>query len=171
MCQFYQTRRDLVDVAIPYLKAGLEANECCIWATGGSIPVGRATRMLRAAVVGFGRRMRLGQVEIVDSRKWYLPRPVFDSALVLDAMRGRMAIALTFGFDGLRVLGDMSWAGKENWDRVVEYERAINSAISRFPIILLCSYPLVNALAFDHSEVPLAHMLAMLPGGQRWHAA
>lgn len=30
-CQFYNTKQDLVDIIIPYLKAGLENNEFCIW--------------------------------------------------------------------------------------------------------------------------------------------
>jgi hypothetical protein len=29
-CQFYQTKEDLMDIFIPYFKAGLENNELCI---------------------------------------------------------------------------------------------------------------------------------------------
>jgi len=32
-CQFYQTREDLIDVLVPYFKAGLESNEFCVWVT------------------------------------------------------------------------------------------------------------------------------------------
>ncbi|MEN4018226.1 MAG: MEDS domain-containing protein [Methanobacterium sp.] len=32
-CQFYQTKEDLIDVLIPYFKAGLENNEFCMWIT------------------------------------------------------------------------------------------------------------------------------------------
>ena len=31
LCQFYRTRQDLIDIAVPYLKAGLENNEFCLW--------------------------------------------------------------------------------------------------------------------------------------------
>ncbi|WP_410509162.1 MEDS domain-containing protein [Methanosarcina hadiensis] len=31
-CQFYQTQEELMDIIFPYLKAGLENNEICIWA-------------------------------------------------------------------------------------------------------------------------------------------
>lgn len=31
-CQFYQTQEELMDILCPYLKAGLENNELCIWA-------------------------------------------------------------------------------------------------------------------------------------------
>jgi len=32
-CQFYQTKEDLIDILVPYFKAGLENNESCVWIT------------------------------------------------------------------------------------------------------------------------------------------
>jgi hypothetical protein len=32
-CQFYQDKQDLIDILVPYFKAGLENNEFCIWIT------------------------------------------------------------------------------------------------------------------------------------------
>jgi hypothetical protein len=31
LCQFYQTKEDLIDILVPYFKAGLESNEFCMW--------------------------------------------------------------------------------------------------------------------------------------------
>jgi hypothetical protein len=33
LCQFYQTKKDLIDILVPYFKAGLESNEFCMWIT------------------------------------------------------------------------------------------------------------------------------------------
>jgi MEDS: MEthanogen/methylotroph, DcmR Sensory domain len=33
ICQFYQTKEDLINILVPYFKAGLENNELCIWIT------------------------------------------------------------------------------------------------------------------------------------------
>jgi len=33
ICQWYETKRDLLDVMVPYFKAGLENNELCVWIT------------------------------------------------------------------------------------------------------------------------------------------
>lgn len=30
-CQFYEDRQDLIDTLVPYIKAGLENNEFCLW--------------------------------------------------------------------------------------------------------------------------------------------
>lgn len=39
LCQFYQTRDDLVDVLVPYFKTGLENNEFCMWITSEPLKV------------------------------------------------------------------------------------------------------------------------------------
>ena len=33
VCQFYQTRGDLIDILVPYFKGGLEDNELCLLLT------------------------------------------------------------------------------------------------------------------------------------------
>ena len=33
MCQFYQTKQDLLDVLVPYFVDGLKHNEFCVWVT------------------------------------------------------------------------------------------------------------------------------------------
>jgi len=33
LCQFYHTKEDLIEILVPYFKAGLENNEFCMWVT------------------------------------------------------------------------------------------------------------------------------------------
>ena len=49
-CQFYQTKKDLVDILVPYFKAGLENNEFCFWVTSQPLEVEDAIKALRKAV-------------------------------------------------------------------------------------------------------------------------
>jgi hypothetical protein len=30
-CQFYDTKDDLLEILVPYFKAGLESHEACVW--------------------------------------------------------------------------------------------------------------------------------------------
>ena len=32
-CHFYETKQDLLEIVVPYLKAGVDANEFCLWIT------------------------------------------------------------------------------------------------------------------------------------------
>ena len=49
-CQFYQTKQDLVDILVPYFKAGLENNEFCMWITSEPLEVAEAREAMRRAV-------------------------------------------------------------------------------------------------------------------------
>ncbi len=52
-CQFYQTRKDLLDILVPYFKAGLENNELCVWVTPEGLDVEVAKKALKKAVPPF----------------------------------------------------------------------------------------------------------------------
>ena len=52
-CQFYWTKRDLLDVLIPYFKAGLKNNEYCMWVTSDPLNVKEANRAISKAIPGF----------------------------------------------------------------------------------------------------------------------
>ena len=36
VCLFYRTNEELIDILVPYFKAGLDNNECCLWITSKS---------------------------------------------------------------------------------------------------------------------------------------
>ncbi len=52
-CQFYQTKEDLMDILVPYFKAGLENNEFCLWFTLYPVEVEEAKEALKRDVPDF----------------------------------------------------------------------------------------------------------------------
>ena len=50
LCMFYQTRSDLVDILVPYFKAGLENDELCMWVTSKPLETRVAKASLKRAV-------------------------------------------------------------------------------------------------------------------------
>jgi hypothetical protein len=48
LCQFYQTREDLVETLVPYFREGLHSNEYCMWITSPPLEVEEAKHALRA---------------------------------------------------------------------------------------------------------------------------
>ncbi|MHB8101140.1 MAG: MEDS domain-containing protein [Methanosarcina sp.] len=52
-CQLYQTKEDLMDILLPYFKAGLENNEFCVWVTSESLDAEEAKDDLRRTVPDF----------------------------------------------------------------------------------------------------------------------
>ena len=64
-CQFYQTKEDLIDILVPYFKAGLKNNEFCMWVTSEPLSKKEAKNSMRMAVPNFDRYLKRGQIEIV----------------------------------------------------------------------------------------------------------
>jgi hypothetical protein len=46
-CQFYETKEDLIDMLVPYFKAGLENNEFCMWIISEPLGVEDAKEALK----------------------------------------------------------------------------------------------------------------------------
>lgn len=49
-CQFYQTKDDLIDILVPYFKAGLENNEFCMWITSEPLGAEEAQKALSEVI-------------------------------------------------------------------------------------------------------------------------
>ena len=64
-CQFYQTKEDLIDILVPYFKAGLENNEFCMWVTSEPLNKKEAEEVMRKAVPNFDQYLERGQIEII----------------------------------------------------------------------------------------------------------
>ena len=70
-CQFYQTKENLIDILVPYFKAGLENNEFCMWVTSQPLTVKEAEESLKNAVPYADTYLKTGQIEIVSYTDWY----------------------------------------------------------------------------------------------------
>src|SRR5258706_1045409 len=70
-CQLYEGRDDLVEVLVPFFKAGIEADGRCLWITAEPLAVDDATAALKSAVADLDGRLARKQIEIIDHRAWY----------------------------------------------------------------------------------------------------
>jgi len=128
-CQFYRTSEDLTDILVPYLKAGLENNEFCMWITSEPLGVDEAIAVLGKVVGNLADYVAAGQMEILDASQWYTRSGRFNSSEVLEGWIDKEKKALENGFDGLRLTGNSFWLESEDWDNFTEYEEAINHVI------------------------------------------
>src|ERR1700746_657473 len=71
-CLFYQTKADLLEIAVAYCKAGLEAHEFCLWVVSAPLTAEEARHALKKAIPECERYFADESIEIVASREWYL---------------------------------------------------------------------------------------------------
>ncbi|MBU1061267.1 MAG: MEDS domain-containing protein [Candidatus Omnitrophica bacterium] len=139
-CLFYSSKDELLDILVPYFKAGLENNEFCIWVPPESLKVEEARLALSESVKNLNYYIEKGQIEIYDYRDYYLKSGVFLAFEMLDNWGKKEQEILRKGFDKIRVAGDGSWGLEGSWVNLIYYEEAVNSIIAVHPIISICSY-------------------------------
>jgi DNA-binding CsgD family transcriptional regulator len=168
VCVFYESVDDLLDTVLPFIKTGLESNECCIWALSDPLTMEDARAALRRRIRDVDRHLDGGRLEIVPARDWYLPQDQFDPRRVTDAWEAKMRSALAKGCDGLRVTGNAFWLNTDHWKAISDYERAISHAIANRPMTALCTYPIPATGAAEVLEVVRAHHFAVARRNGDW---
>ncbi len=168
LCQFYQTKEDLIDILVPYFKAGLENNEFCMWVTSEPLSEKEAEEAMREAVPNFDQYLRRGRMEIVPHGEWYLKDGAFDLQRVLGAWIDKLNQALSKGYDGIRVTGNTAWLEKREWAKFADYEEEVNNAIGKYQMLAICSYPLDKCEASELIDAVNNHQSVLVRQGGKW---
>ena len=168
LCQFYQTKEDLLDILVPYFKAGLENNEFCMWVTSEPLIEKEAEKALRKALPDFDRYRKRGQIEIISYRNWYLKDGTFNLKKVLNGWIDKLDQALKNGYDGLRLTGNTFWLESKYWKSFTEYEEEVNRVIGDYKMIAICAYSLDKCGAAEIMDVVSNHQFALIRRKGYW---
>jgi len=168
MCSFFDTKEDLLDILVPYFRAGIDNNEFCLWITSDPITVNDATQALCAAVPELERLVSNKAIEILPHAEWYLNNGEFNGKEVIQGWHDRLAEALSRGFDGMRVNGNEGWLERHVWKDFLDYERELNDHLSGLRMLVLCTYPLSKSNASGLLDVAHAHEFAMSKREGMW---
>ncbi len=189
LCHFYETKEDLLDILIPYFRAGLENNEFCIWVVSDPLGEEEARDALRQVVPDADRYLQAGhieiiphtrflssrqrdspadQIEIIPHTDWYLKDGAFIAERVLSGWSQKLADARARGYAGLRANGNEAWLTPENWEAFSEYEKTLDQNLAGQRMIVLCSYPLSGSSAAQIFDVVDTHQLAIVRREGKW---
>ena len=168
LCQFYESKQDLIDILVPYFSEGLRNNEFCMWITSSPLEVEEARRALKKAIPNLESYESNGQIEIISYTDWYLLDGKFDSDRVLQGWVKKEKKALKNGFEGLRLTGNTFWIERKLWDSFVDYEAAVNTVIGKHNMIALCTYCLENCKGTDVIDVVRNHIGTLIKQSGKW---
>jgi signal transduction histidine kinase len=160
-CQFYETKQDMHELLVPFMKAGLENNEFCLWVIAETITKEECISVLQQQIPNIELHLHRGHMEILKHDEWYLDKGQFNSAKVIKAWGTKLEQALANGFDGMRVNGNEAWLRLRDWKDFMDYEKRLNAIISDWKIIVLCTYKLANIDATVILDVAHAHECAI----------
>ena len=167
-CQFYQTKEDLMDILVPYFKAGLESNELCVWITSDPMEVEEAKEAMRKAVPNIDVYLEKGQMEIIPYTQGYINGGVFDPDSVMNSWVEKIDQAMASGYDGLRASGDNRWLEEEGWDDFVKYEEKVDAFVDKHRVIALCPYYLDMCSSAEIIDVVSNHQFALIKRKGKW---
>ena len=167
-CLFYQTKADLLDILVPYFKAGLEQNDFCMWVTSEPLRAEDAKIALERVVPYLDEYIDRGQMEILDYTAWYLKSGAFDANQALEGWVGKESEALKRGFDGLRLTGNTFWLEETDWRDFTDYEAAVDGVLGDHRMIAVCTYSLEKCGASEVMDVVSNHEFALVKRKGRW---
>ena len=168
VCLFYRTKQDLINILVPYFKAGLENNEFCMWITSDPLDPTEAKQALKKAMPDFDKYLKREQIEILPYDQWYLDKGVFDGKRVIKGRMGKLNTALSNGYAGARITGNTTWLDEGLWKSFIKYEAQMNETIDRFPMIAVCTYCLDKCGTSEIIDVVNSHQLAIIEKEGRW---
>ena len=163
LCHLYQTPDDLVDTVVPFLAAGLESNEQCLWVTSEPEQTERVTRELAQRVPDLQTKIERGQVRIVAQADWYGRTGTFDVDSLLAPWVAAEQAAREGGYAGVRALGHHSFINnRADWRQFRELEARVNAMLAGRRMIALCSYDLGMLDAGDLLDLLSHHQFAVV---------
>ena len=168
ICQFYQTKEDLMEILVTYFKAGLENNEFCLWVTSQPVEVEDAKDALRKAIPDFSTYLEKRQIEIIPYTDWFIKGGIFDSKRVSNSRFEKLNNALDSGYEGMRLSGNTTWLEKENWNYFIEFKEHTDKAMDTCRMINLCTYLLDRHNAAEIIDVVVNHQFALIKREGKW---
>lgn len=167
-CVFYQTKEDLIDILVPYFKAGLENNEFCMWVTSKPLNAEDAKKVLKQTITNLDDYINKGQLEILDYNQWYTKTGRFESDKVLQGWIEKEEQAIKRGFSGLRLTGNTFWLEEKDWKKFADYEAIVNNVIGGHKMLAICTYSLEKCGAVEIVDVVANHQFALIEREKKW---
>ena len=160
-CNFFESKEDLLQILVPYFRAGLTNNEFCLWITSDPVTVEAAYAALRNEIQDFANYESKEQITILSHEDWYLKDKTFVPDIVINGWYQKLSKSLNQGFDGMRVSGNEAWLDREVWKNFIDYERNLNNSLKDQRMIVLCTYPIAKCDAHAVFDVSQVHEIAV----------
>lgn len=165
---FYQNGADLLDVVVPFFKAGIDAGEQCLWIPPDPNGQQDGERALRSAVPGFDGHLARRDLRIVSAEDFYHPRGTLDIDLLVRQWHELVERARRDGYEGLRAIEDETWLQAYDWRAVCDFEEAFHARVHARRIMIVCAYPIAQRGAAEMLDSARAHHLVLARRNGSW---
>lgn len=141
ICLLYETPEEQFQTALPFLKAGLENEDYCIYVADENTTDTVIQRM-RREYIDIDSAMTSGRLALLTKRETFLRNGKFHADRMIDFLKDGCAQAKARGFSACRGTGEMTWhfdAGVSAHD-LLTYEAKLNDFYRLHDAIGVCQY-------------------------------
>ena len=163
----YKKKSDLVELLVPYMAAGLEENELCVWVTS-EMSRGEAMEAMAKNIPHLQGYIDSGQMQFFSHEEWFLHDGRFDVQYVLDAAMEKYSEAMRRECEGLRITGNLLWLDQSNWDSFMEFEDRLNNAVQDYKLLVVCVYNENGCIMDNIDEVIDTHEYVLAKTDGSW---
>ena len=169
-CQYYKTKDDLLEILVPYFKAGIQNNEYCICVVSnfGVITVEELKNALAKVVPEFDRLLASKGIDIIFETEWYLEGDTFISSRSIEVLREKYKEALSKGYTGMRASGDTHWLQEKDKRDFNVYEKYLDDFIIGQRLTVLCTYPIESIGTDEILDVTNSHQFVLAKRKGKW---
>ena len=168
ICQLYQSKQDLIDILVPYFKAGLENNELCMWVTSEPLKAQEAKAALNKAVKDLDKHITENQIEITELENWYTRTGESGTGGIINSWLEKEKLAVNKGFEGLRACAHTFYLQPGKWQTIVDYESAMDTIIKRHKVIAICSYSIEQCGVPELVDIVSNHRFIISRREKKW---
>ena len=167
LCVFYETKRDFFDIMVPYLSAGLENKEFCLWILPPPVPQQEALEALKRGVPDLDRHLSNGDIELVSEDHWFREGAnMIELPAMVERFDKKLRTAISRGYVGLRANG--SGAAPKKINKLSELEKEVDDLIADEKMIFLCSFPLEDSSASAVLDAARTHQVTAALRNGSW---
>jgi hypothetical protein len=139
VAQLCKTKNELTELLVPYIEIGLEQDELCVWVTS-EISQEEAREALAERIPHLQEYIDKGQLQLFSDEEWFMSGGQFDGQCALDGGHGKCHEALSSGYEGLRITGNLFWLDRSDWNSFMEFESDLGNAIQDHKALVVCVY-------------------------------
>ncbi|MBM4054933.1 MAG: PAS domain S-box protein [Planctomycetes bacterium] len=141
ICQICDTQEEQLEIAVPFIKIGLERGEKCIYVVdyqASQVPI----NALQNGGIDVKNVLKAGTLSIFDKKQVYLNQGNFDPDKTIQYWQKIIASAKMEGFNALRVVSEATGllAGNHNIEKFIEYEAMLNCYFPGIDAVAICQY-------------------------------
>lgn len=140
-CLLYEDRVAALQAVAPFVRAGLAANERCVFVVG-ELELEQVRSVLAAHGVDVALAEERSALAFVTEWEVSFPDGQFDPVAMIAYVRAAIRDAVGRGFRGLRVIAEMTWALRlgVGQNKLIHYEALGNHLYPAEPLVAVCMY-------------------------------